>query len=151
MQNCNACVQVLASEYTAIREAGLELEGGYTPPITYITVLKRHRARLFPTDDASNDGKGNVRPGTCVDSGIALAFGFDFYLNAHAGIQVPLLPSPLCPCPCPRSCLLLLFLLLSAALLPQELAHNYICFCCCSLASNHVVCLQSCCHRQGQR
>lgn len=80
--------QVLAKEYTAIREAGLELEGGYTPPITYITVLKRHRARLFPTDDATNDGAGNVRPGTCVDSGVSLACGFDFYLSAHKGIQV---------------------------------------------------------------
>ena len=89
------CVQVLAKEYTAMREAGLELEGGYTPPITYITVLKRHRARLFPGEDAVNDGKGNVRPGTCVDAGVSLACGFDFYLNAHAGIQARLqyLPS----------------------------------------------------------
>jgi eukaryotic translation initiation factor 2C len=84
---------VLAREYTAIREAGLELEKGYTPPITYVTVLKRHRARLFPTDESANDGSGNVRPGTCVDTGISLASGFDFYLNSHKGIQGTVKPA----------------------------------------------------------
>jgi eukaryotic translation initiation factor 2C len=88
-----ALMQVLAKEYTAIREAGLELEAGYTPPITYVTVLKRHRARLFPTDENTNDGSGNVRPGTCVDAGIALASGFDFYLNSHKGIQGTVKPA----------------------------------------------------------
>lgn len=80
-------MQVLAQEYTAIRKAGLDLEEGYTPPITYITVLKRHNARLFPTNADADDGGGNVRPGVCVDSGITLANGFDFYLNSHKGIQ----------------------------------------------------------------
>jgi eukaryotic translation initiation factor 2C len=86
-------LQVLAREYTAVREAGLELEAGYAPPITYITVLKRHRARIFPMDASSDDGKGNVRPGTCVDSGISLASGFDFYLNSHQGIQGTVKPA----------------------------------------------------------
>jgi hypothetical protein len=38
-----------------------------------VTVLKRHRARLFPKEADSDDGGGNVRPGVCVDTGIALA------------------------------------------------------------------------------
>lgn len=86
-------MQVLAKEYTAIRRAGLALEDGYTPPITYMTVLKRHRARLFPTGPEADDGGGNVRPGVCVDTGISLASGFDFYLNSHKGIQGTVKPA----------------------------------------------------------
>lgn len=86
-------MQVLAQEYTAIRKAGLELEDGYTPPITYITVLKRHNARLFPIQPDADDGAGNVRPGVCVDQGITLANGFDFYLNSHKGIQGTVKPA----------------------------------------------------------
>ena len=78
-------------EYNAIRAACSELgdpNSGYCPPITYITVLKRHKARLFPGDDLSRDNKvGNVKPGVVVDDGIALKHGFDFYLNSHIGIQ----------------------------------------------------------------
>lgn len=84
---------MLAQEYTAVRKAGLELEDGYTPPITYITVLKRHNARLFPASPEGDDGSGNVRPGMCVDSGITLANGFDFYLNSHKGIQGTVKPA----------------------------------------------------------
>lgn len=92
-RNGAACMQVLAKEYTAIRNAGLALEDGYTPPITYITVLKRHRARLFPTAPDADDGGGNVRPGVCVDVGISLASGFDFYLSSHKGIQGTVKPA----------------------------------------------------------
>ena len=78
---------MLAKEYNAVRGAGLQLSEGYTPPITYVTVLKRHNARFFPLDREADDGKGNVKPGLCVDLGISLAQGFDFYLNSHKGIQ----------------------------------------------------------------
>ena len=77
-----------------MRTAGLALSDGYTPPITYVTVLKRHNARLFPTPGSPcDDGSGNVKPGTCVDQGITLAHGFDFYLNSHKGIQGTVKPA----------------------------------------------------------
>ena len=85
--SCYSLLQVLAKEYRAVRLAGLQLSDNYTPPITYVTVLKRHNARLFPHDRAADDGKGNVKPGLCVDKGVTLANGFDFYLNSHKGIQ----------------------------------------------------------------
>ena len=84
-------MQVLAQEYTAIRKAGLELEEGYTPPITYITVLKRHNARLFPINPDADDGGGNVRPGMCVDQGITLANGFDSVSYTHLTLPTILL------------------------------------------------------------
>lgn len=81
-------------EYNAIRAACREMgdpSAEYCPPITYLTVLKRHMARLFPGDALSRDNqKGNVKPGVCVDDGIVLRHGFDFYLNSHVGIQARL-------------------------------------------------------------
>jgi eukaryotic translation initiation factor 2C len=86
-------MQVLAKEYNAVRAAGLALSENYTPPITYITVLKRHNARLFPGSPDAVDLNGNVKPGVCVDQGITLAHGFDFYLNSHKGIQGTVKPA----------------------------------------------------------
>ena len=82
-----ACLQLLLDEYKSIRAAGCALEEGYTPPITFITVQKRHRARFFPKGPDADDGGGNVRPGMCVDQDVTLALGYDFYLNSHKGIQ----------------------------------------------------------------
>jgi eukaryotic translation initiation factor 2C len=93
--SCNVLflLQLLVKEYNAIREAGLELEDGYTPPITFITVLKRHRARFFPSSDEANDGGGNVKPGMCIDTSVTLPTGFDFYINSHKGIQGTVKPA----------------------------------------------------------
>ena len=41
------CLQVLASEMNAIRDACRSLEEGYEPGITFIVVQKRHHTRLF--------------------------------------------------------------------------------------------------------
>ncbi|PNW83955.1 hypothetical protein CHLRE_04g214250v5 [Chlamydomonas reinhardtii] len=79
--------QVLAEEFTALRRACRELEEGYRPAITFVVVQKRHNTRLLPNDRASADPKGNVVPGTVVDSGITAPDGFDFYLNSHSGLQ----------------------------------------------------------------
>lgn len=80
-------LQLLLNEYKAIRGATEVLEEGYTPPITFITVQKRHRTRFFPKGPDADDGSSNVRPGMCVDQDVTLAFGYDFYLNSHKGIQ----------------------------------------------------------------
>lgn len=46
-----------------------------------------HHTRFFPEDPSDGDRNGNIRPGTCVDTGITSKYEFDFYLNSHAGIQ----------------------------------------------------------------
>lgn len=48
---------------------------------------KRHHTRLFPASPQFGDQKGNILPGTVVDSTITSIHDFDFYLNSHAGIQ----------------------------------------------------------------
>jgi eukaryotic translation initiation factor 2C len=72
--------------------------------LTIIICGKRHHVRNWPSD-ALADKNGNTRPGTVVDQGITAvyvlfaipsptriqrvfhSFDFDFYLQAHAGLQ----------------------------------------------------------------
>ncbi|KAJ7302323.1 hypothetical protein DFH08DRAFT_977898 [Mycena albidolilacea] len=43
---------------------------------------------FYPTSFNIADKNGlNTRPGTVVDKGVTAVFDFDFYLQAHAGIQ----------------------------------------------------------------
>ncbi|KAG1867688.1 Piwi domain-containing protein [Suillus subluteus] len=59
----------------------------YRPLLTIIICGKRHHAKFWPTDSQFTDRNGNTRPGTVVDRGITAVFDFDFYLQAHAGLQ----------------------------------------------------------------
>ncbi|KAJ3986516.1 Piwi domain-containing protein [Lentinula detonsa] len=59
----------------------------YRPQLSIIICGKRHHAKFFATDSKFADKNGNTKPGTVVDRGITDIFGFDFYLQAHAGIQ----------------------------------------------------------------
>ncbi|KAG1779924.1 Piwi domain-containing protein [Suillus placidus] len=59
----------------------------YRPLLTIIICGKRHHVKLWPTDSQFADRNGNTRPGTVVDRGITAVFDFDFYLQAHAGLQ----------------------------------------------------------------
>jgi len=59
----------------------------YRPLLSIVICGKRHHARFFPTDSAFADKNGNTRPGTVVDRGITDVFDYDFYLQAHAGLQ----------------------------------------------------------------
>eukprot|EP00877_Chromochloris_zofingiensis_P008172 jgi/Chrzof1/3608/Cz13g02060.t1 len=79
--------QVLQEEYNAIRRACNTLEEGYTPPITFIVVQKRHKTRLFPANPGAADRSGNVMPGTVIDRDICHPTQFDLNLNSHAGLQ----------------------------------------------------------------
>jgi hypothetical protein len=65
----------------------------YRPKLTIIICGKRHHARFYPTDAPNADRNGNTRPGTVVDKGVTDVFGFDFYLQAHAGLQGTVRPT----------------------------------------------------------
>lgn len=55
--------------------------------VTYVVLSKNHGTRLFPTS-AADSLKGNVMPGTVVDTQLVAPLRFEMFLNAHAGIQV---------------------------------------------------------------
>ncbi|EGN97699.1 hypothetical protein SERLA73DRAFT_169952 [Serpula lacrymans var. lacrymans S7.3] len=85
---------VLENELPQILDSFKKLKAGteakpeaYRPKLTIIICGKRHHARFYPTDSAFADRNGNTRPGTVVDKGITAVFDFDFYLQAHAGLQ----------------------------------------------------------------
>lgn len=78
---------VLNEELPRVYEACGRMSAGYKPKITIIIVGKRHHTRFYPTDKAMVDRKGNPAPGTVVDRGITAAYDFDFFLQAHAGLQ----------------------------------------------------------------
>ncbi|KAG0701847.1 Piwi domain-containing protein [Suillus ampliporus] len=59
----------------------------YRPKLTIIICGKRHHAKFFATDSPFADRNGYTRPGTVVDKGVTAVFDFDFYLQAHAGLQ----------------------------------------------------------------
>ncbi|TDL21938.1 Piwi-domain-containing protein [Rickenella mellea] len=59
----------------------------YRPKLTIIICGKRHHARFYPTEQTAMDRTGNNKAGTVVDSGVTAVYDFDFYLQAHAGLQ----------------------------------------------------------------
>lgn len=68
----------------ACRSAGFPTK----PRITFIVVQKRHHTRFRPRDRHDGDRKGNIKPGTVVDTHIIHPTDYDFYLCSHQGIQV---------------------------------------------------------------
>ncbi|KAI0919501.1 hypothetical protein AcV5_001553 [Taiwanofungus camphoratus] len=65
----------------------------YRPKLTIEVCGKRHHAR-FPATDSQNMAKnGNTLPGTVVDKGVTDVYNFDFYLQAHAGLQGTVRPT----------------------------------------------------------
>jgi len=59
----------------------------YLPRLTIVICGKRHHTRFYPTNEAEADDKGNPRPGTVVDRGVTSVYNFDFFLQAHGGLQ----------------------------------------------------------------
>ncbi|KAH8101753.1 argonaute-like protein [Cristinia sonorae] len=59
----------------------------YTPKLTIVICGKRHHTRFFPTEAENADRNGNPRPGTVVDRGVTAVYEFDFFLQAHGGLQ----------------------------------------------------------------
>jgi len=65
----------------------------YHPTLSILICGKRHHARFYPTDSAHADRNGNTPAGTVVDRGVTSLVDFDFYLQAHAGLQGTVRPT----------------------------------------------------------
>lgn len=77
---------VLAQELPQIRQAFRSLKN-CKPKLTIAICGKRHHARFYPTRTQDADRTSNTKAGTIVDQGVTSVYDFDFYLQAHAGLQ----------------------------------------------------------------
>lgn len=59
----------------------------YRPSLTIVICGKRHHTRFYPIEQAGADHLGNPKPGTVVDQGVTSVYAFDFFLQAHGGLQ----------------------------------------------------------------
>ncbi|KAF9011911.1 argonaute-like protein [Cyathus striatus] len=59
----------------------------YRPKLAIVICGKRHHTRFYPTEAENADRNGNPRPGTVVDRGVTTVYNFDFFLQAHGGLQ----------------------------------------------------------------
>lgn len=59
----------------------------YNPLLTIVICGKRHHTRFYPTEPGDGDHNGNPKPGTVVDRGVTSVYHFDFFLQAHGGLQ----------------------------------------------------------------
>ncbi|KZT65512.1 Piwi-domain-containing protein [Daedalea quercina L-15889] len=86
---------VLREELPLIREAFRKIspKTPYKPKLTITICGKRHHARFYATktDDATKNG--NTKPGTIQDRGVTDVYGFDWYLQAHNGLQGEVRPT----------------------------------------------------------
>ncbi|KAF9817896.1 hypothetical protein IEO21_03090 [Rhodonia placenta] len=80
---------VVQEELPRIREAFRKIspQTPYKPKLTITVCGKRHHARFYPADPKDTSRNGNTLPGTVVDKGITDVYGFDYYLQAHQGLQ----------------------------------------------------------------
>ncbi|KXT00458.1 hypothetical protein AC578_1932 [Pseudocercospora eumusae] len=88
--------KVLQLELPPFEAAFTELYGSQEkwPKVTIIIVGKRHHTRFYPTREQDADynpqrqkGSWNPLPGTVVDRGIADKILYEFWLQAHQGLQ----------------------------------------------------------------
>ncbi|KAJ7291279.1 argonaute-like protein, partial [Mycena rebaudengoi] len=77
---------VIAEEMPAIKAAFRKFPN-YNPKLTIVICGKRHHTRFFPTEVANAAQDGNPKPGTVVDRGVTAVYEFDFFLQAHGGLQ----------------------------------------------------------------
>jgi hypothetical protein len=81
---------VLETELPAIQEAFKRRYGDEKkwPKVTIVVVGKRHHTRFYPTSKQGADVRSlNPLPGTVVDRGVTDHFLWDFFLQAHQGLQ----------------------------------------------------------------
>ncbi|KAL5522335.1 hypothetical protein ACEPAF_2192 [Sanghuangporus sanghuang] len=78
--------QVLLRELPPMKEAFKAFKG-CRPKLTIAICGKRHHTRFYPTKTEEADRTSNTKAGTVVDKGVTAVYDFDFYLQAHAGLQ----------------------------------------------------------------
>ncbi|KAI0828161.1 Piwi domain-containing protein [Trametes gibbosa] len=81
---------VLNEEMPEIKKAFARLgtaQRPYSPKLTIVICGKRHHTRFFPTDTGGADEEGRPKPGTVVDRGVTAVYEYDFFLQAHKGLQ----------------------------------------------------------------
>ena len=59
----------------------------YRPKLSIVVCGKRHNTLFFPIIADAADNLGNPKPGTVVDQGVTAVYAFDFFLQAHGGLQ----------------------------------------------------------------
>ncbi|KAI9845325.1 MAG: hypothetical protein M1837_004947 [Sclerophora amabilis] len=60
---------------------------GTRPKVSIVIVGKRHHTRFYPTKEGDADRSGNPENGTVVDRGVTSERHWDFFLQAHTGLQ----------------------------------------------------------------
>ncbi|KAL1715362.1 Piwi domain-containing protein [Schizophyllum commune] len=81
---------VVAEEMPEIKAAFKKFDTAsakYNPKLTIVICGKRHHTRFYPTNSDGADNKGNPKAGTVVDRGVTAIYEFDFFLQAHGGLQ----------------------------------------------------------------
>ncbi|KAI0267268.1 argonaute-like protein [Gloeopeniophorella convolvens] len=80
---------VVSDEIPKMREAfrKFDTQTPYRPKLTVVICGKRHHTRFYPTEAANADHNGNPKAGTVVDRGVTAIYEFDFFLQAHGGLQ----------------------------------------------------------------
>ncbi|KAG2007096.1 argonaute-like protein [Coprinopsis cinerea AmutBmut pab1-1] len=80
---------VIEEELPKIKKAfrKFDRQKPYLPQLTIVICGKRHHTRFYPTNAEDADDKGNPKPGTVVDRGVTSIYHFDFFLQAHGGLQ----------------------------------------------------------------
>lgn len=81
---------VIEDEISKIRASFRKFDtpqGPYRPKLTVVVCGKRHHTRFYPTEPNSADHNGNPKPGTIVDRGVTAIYEYDFFLQAHGGLQ----------------------------------------------------------------
>jgi hypothetical protein len=80
--------QVLEKELPQLKDSFRKVYKDAKHPQVMICICgKRHHARFYPVNDSDATKNGNTKPGTVVDKGIGDVYRFDFYLQAHNGLQ----------------------------------------------------------------
>ena len=63
------------------------------PNLAVVVVGKRHHTRFYPTQVGEADRSGNTVNGTVVDRGVTSIWNWDFFLQAHTGLQGTVKPA----------------------------------------------------------
>ena len=82
--------QVVEIEFPALIQAFSKVDPRdprYRPKVTIVICGKRHNTRFYPTSEDGADRTTNTKAGTVVDKGVTGVYTFDYFLQAHSGLQ----------------------------------------------------------------